>query len=596
VAPFLEALEPSCKVDGDCHSAMHETTVSPSYPGLPCTYLSHIVRWAVHDSGVQFFRAHGLPVDHSRSSGGDPSLLGSDFMTTKVTERGWRKIFWQWTPFAQAQREQRFVNLGEATADERWAKYAFQKEGVVQFPPTEAALAILLQRCGMNVAALRRSAGCRTLQDLWKELTTEESYLQMSAGQPLRVMDATVVRLRWRANLQDEPSVLVQVREKCWPSPSRQQLSQQTPQQALQQAVPQQPSHWRQQREQQQRELQHQAGQLFGQQPRQPPQPPQLPAPHPEGQQPQQRARELLQQSRRLQQPGRGAEYSKRLFSTRKRREETWEASAIRCLAEELHLSEQQVRGLLSNRVGEKPECVFYEERQESEEFPGLQCLCRTHLVSCALREDARASPHAPTLGLQPEEGSEQPAEYIVQREASSSMPLQESLSLEWLDVWELEGVRGADLWERVLQEQESHRVSSVLLGLEGTAPNMKSPFGVEHDASGKSAETSALGNHKWRAYRAQGALQIPSDTGGMRMRITRRMFEDLIAACTCMELGCPSLDLVSGRDCCHPRWVLDHRFAEREFFKRILASSGREARQVVAWMEKYRASRHSRP
>ena len=30
-------------------------------------------------------------------------------------------------PFFEAQKLQRFVNLGEATADERWAKYAFQR-------------------------------------------------------------------------------------------------------------------------------------------------------------------------------------------------------------------------------------------------------------------------------------------------------------------------------------------------------------------------------------------------------------------------------------------------------------------------------------
>ena len=94
---------------------------------------------------------------------------------------------------------------------------------------------------------------------------------------------------------------------------------------------------------------------------------------------------------------------------------------------------------------------------------------------------------------------------------------------LTWLQEKDvLDQVQGAKLWRDAKHEEIGHRISSALLGLEGSAPNMESPFNVEHNLGGKSAKISAVGNRKWRAYRTNNALQIPSDFGGMRLKITR--------------------------------------------------------------------------
>jgi len=138
---------------------------------------------------------------------------------------------------------------------------------------------------------------------------------------------------------------------------------------------------------------------------------------------------------------------------------------------------------------------------------------------------------------------------------------------------------------------QVRRRLASVLVGLEGAAPGMKSPFGNEHDVKGTSAEISALGNRKWRFYRAQGALQIPSDVGGLRMRITRRTFLDVVSTCEHLDLSSCSTDLAASHKHGLPRWLLDQRFAERELFKSLLGGSGREALEALTWMKEYRAT-----
>jgi len=142
--------------------------------------------------------------------------------------------------------------------------------------------------------------------------------------------------------------------------------------------------------------------------------------------------------------------------------------------------------------------------------------------------------------------------------------------------------------WTRSQKDEETHHISCVLIGLEGAAPNCKSPFGSMHDAKGSSSKVSAVGNRKWRAYRLNNALQIPSTEGGMRMKINREMFEELIDACDDVCLLDPSADLLVNPKQGFPRSFLDQRHAEKEFFKQILGGSGRQARNAVDWMRKY--------
>jgi len=164
-----------------------------------------------------------------------------------------------------------------------------------------------------------------------------------------------------------------------------------------------------------------------------------------------------------------------------------------------------------------------------------------------------------------------------------------------WVDEFALEGVKGAELWVLAERNFEFHNVSSVLLGLEGTAPNMKSPFGVTHDASGASAKISALGNRKWSSYRKNHAHQVPSSEGGMRVRIDRSTFQDLLDLCESIDLVDPSVD-VSSQQLVFSRCALAQRHEEKELFKELLAGNGREARQALECARKRHAADLRRP
>jgi len=135
----------------------------------------------------------------------------------------------------------------------------------------------------------------------------------------------------------------------------------------------------------------------------------------------------------------------------------------------------------------------------------------------------------------------------------------------------------------------ETHHISSVLLGLEGTAPQCKSPFGVGHDSSGASAKISAVGSRKWRAYRRNNAFQIPSDFGGIRVKITERSFQELRETMHKLDLCDVGMDMVVERGEKIDREVLDRKYAEQELFKQVLSSNAAQARRAMERMKEYR-------
>uniref|UniRef100_A0A7S0ZWE3 Uncharacterized protein n=1 Tax=Noctiluca scintillans TaxID=2966 RepID=A0A7S0ZWE3_NOCSC len=164
-----------------------------------------------------------------------------------------------------------------------------------------------------------------------------------------------------------------------------------------------------------------------------------------------------------------------------------------------------------------------------------------------------------------------------------------------WVEDVALQGVVGMSWWDAKPRE-ERHRIASVLLGLEGSEPRMRSPFdGSKHDASGASKPISAIGSRKWRAYRVNNALQIPADCGGIRCRITRKMFSELIDVTWRIGLTSPWQDLLLKRGEGFSRDVLEQRFLEKELFKLILSGSSREAKEALAGMQAYR-ERHRTP
>lgn len=525
-----------------------------------------MVSWEVEPHRGDALRENGLifpdPESSPASSSPGSALPFNSHFTTKSRNGSGKKIFWRWVPFFEAQKLQRFVNLGEATADERWAKYAFQKEGVVQFPPTETALMILLRRCGIDVEKYGTER-YRPLRDFWLDLTAKESLLYMSGGKPLRLADSTVVRLKWRPPGERGYQVLV-------------------------------------------KEIKNSNG-------------------------------------------------KQKLLTRRMLQGETWEESALHCIEEDLSMKPRTGKQLLAQRSFDAKSYTFLEEHTESDRYPGIKCLYRTHLVSYIIKDElgnlltdrrhgltseptllqgllpktlppsgAITTETPPSAMLSPELASQRAERASVtsltspvamgERPTASDRPTVSSsafsdrvttsaternkqrLSLKLLPnfVWRpesnLQGVKGGDLWEQAKKQQEIHHVCSVLLGLEGTAPQMKSPFGVEHDGSGASAPISALGNCKWKLYRQNNALQVPADHGGLRMNITRKMFDELRRTCEKMDLLHPSIDLTLEPKAPRSRELLEHRFTERELFKRILSSNAADAKAVVEWMDDHRS------
>mmetsp|Transcript_85174 Transcript_85174/g.258523 ORF Transcript_85174/g.258523 Transcript_85174/m.258523 type:complete len:533 (-) Transcript_85174:64-1662(-) len=493
----------------------------------------------------------GLPVDVEGRRG---RPHGCDFSTRHAVGggRGWRMRFWRWVPEGDARELQRYLNMSVRTVDDRWAKYAFQSEGVVQFPPTAKALSILFSRCGVDLNSFGQGK-TRTLQDLWLELLNQESSLLMTAGQPHRIVETLYLRLRGRARARRSSSSNVSSTE---------------PWQILVKTV-----------------LNGEAND----------------------------AQETSVQSR----------MGRTLLSTKKYRNETWEDCALRCISMELGLKTRDVRNLLDRQADDDDtRYAFHEVVRASVSFPGILTLYRTHLVTMTVKEDTmnvmpewddgcRSPPRTPT----PKDFFQSSLDITgrragsrdFQRAGSRDSPLVRygytseqhgdiAAHFEWLnsDSIEMDSVRGMELWVEARKHEVRHKVSSVLIGLEGSAPNKRSPFGTEHNASGVPNKISALGNRKWHAYRMNNALQIPSDEGGMHLRITRQMFQEFIETCDKIGLVDPVVDLVAepGSGC--TRDDLERRHAEKELMKQLLAGSGRQAQEAVELMKEYASTQRS--
>jgi hypothetical protein len=198
------------------HSIIQETMCSPSYPGLMSYYRTHMVQWEISEEcDLEFFKLYGLPF---KIEARKKNPFNCDFQTKLLSEKRNKKqsgrqgkLYWAWVPEVEARKLQLWVNLGEADADERWARHSFQREGAVQFPPSEKSLTILLQRCGIDVS--RFGSGTRSLTALWRELTNQEGVLLMHGGQPILAVETVLVLVRWKRKCDSNYDILVQMRE-----------------------------------------------------------------------------------------------------------------------------------------------------------------------------------------------------------------------------------------------------------------------------------------------------------------------------------------------------------------------------------------------
>lgn len=287
----------------------------------------------------------------------------------------------------------------------------------------------------------------------------------------------------------------------------------------------------------------------------------------------------------------------------------------------------------LTNVIADR-KMLTHEERQDFDAFPGINGLHRYHLLTIRLRDDAkqnsfltskldisekgrlRSVKEAMHLRKFTSHGEEQTTKVLSSSrhrvkmarvaEGSEVKPSQAEdhishrsdfdASLEsricWVPSHDLvrEGVEYARLWEGASDTKGArHTYSSVLVGLEGAAPQFQSPFHQKHSSDGKPNVLSALGNRKWEAYRVNSASQIPADINGLQMTITREDFEEFKETVELIDVVDAQLDLLWDQGAPLPQDTLEHRFSERELFKQILGGSVSEAKKAINWMREYR-------
>jgi len=116
--------------------------------------------------------------------------------------------------------------------------------------------------------------------------------------------------------------------------------------------------------------------------------------------------------------------------------------------------------------------------------------------------------------------------------------------------------------------------ISSLLIGMESSAPLKEDLFGNEHNMAAQSKTTSAFGKRKWRDYRHLSQT-VPAEMGGIRMSITGDVVNVLEQAMEKLDISKPSQMASTVQD-------RDKVSKERDFFKQLLFSTDAGADAVL--------------
>jgi len=264
--------------------------------------------------------------------------------------------------------------------------------------------------------------------------------------------------------------------------------------------------------------------------------------------------------------------------------QEDWKDAAMRCAESCMrHVCQKPRDKIKDYLIG--PQRVSHEVQRSASHgdrsYPGLQTIEQYHLVTYNVKLENPGGSNS-SLSF--------PSPLSPTKQASTKL-------FTWAHETDMDGIAGSHLWaEARAAGTATHSLSSVLLGLEGSAPGCESPFGMAHDATGASSKVSAVGNRKWRAYKLNCARDVPNEVDGMRMTITRQMFDEFIQTCAVLRIHEASDDLgPSGKAASNPALLREHledRFMEQELFRQVLGGSTQEARRAVEWMKEYRSIR----
>merc|ERR1719277_487907 len=106
----------------------------------------------------------------------------------------------------------------------------------------------------------------------------------------------------------------------------------------------------------------------------------------------------------------------------------------------------------------------------------------------------------------------------------------------------------------------EEKKISSLLFGIECSAPLKEDLWGHAHGPDAKSKAISAFGKRKWRDFR-KGGQDVPADIGGMRVTVGQTQFQQIQDVCKQLKLCKPS------------EGAMDIQEREREFFRELLSA-----------------------
>jgi len=118
---------------------------------------------------------------------------------------------------------------------------------------------------------------------------------------------------------------------------------------------------------------------------------------------------------------------------------------------------------------------------------------------------------------------------------------------------------------------QETKNISTLLIGIESSAPLKQDFFGRTHGPDGSSKEVSAFGKRKWRDYRRAGE-EVPADLGGLRANVDEDCFMQLHEVCGMLRLCRPSDGVLHTPE----------QRSEMELFRALLQDSDAEAGSIL--------------
>eukprot|EP00929_Paragymnodinium_shiwhaense_P105311 TRINITY_DN7025_c0_g1_i2.p1 TRINITY_DN7025_c0_g1~~TRINITY_DN7025_c0_g1_i2.p1 ORF type:complete len:1732 (-),score=370.65 TRINITY_DN7025_c0_g1_i2:177-5372(-) len=118
---------------------------------------------------------------------------------------------------------------------------------------------------------------------------------------------------------------------------------------------------------------------------------------------------------------------------------------------------------------------------------------------------------------------------------------------------------------------RELRHVSSIMFGIENSAPLKSDHFGAAHGVDGKSKEISVCGKRKWRDYR-KGGQEVPADLGGMLAYVDTERFAEIQRVCHELKIS-PGVEANA---------ATPETNKEKDFFKQLLQASDESIAQVL--------------